>query len=116
MITLGINAVYHDSAACLVRDGRVLAAAEEERFTRIKHGKRPLPFTAWELPYHAIDYCLAAAGIDLAEVDHVAYSFDPKLLLEQPSTTRPSRCRSSRAPIRRSSSGPRRGSRSSWPT
>ena len=55
MITLGINAVYHDSAACLVRDGRVVAAAEEERFTRIKHGKRPLPFTTWELPYHAID-------------------------------------------------------------
>jgi carbamoyltransferase len=83
MITLGINAVYHDSAACLVRDGRVLAAAEEERFTRIKHGKRPLPFTTWELPYHAVDYCLAAAGIDLAEVDHIAYSFNPKLLLKQ---------------------------------
>ncbi|HVL35623.1 MAG TPA: carbamoyltransferase N-terminal domain-containing protein, partial [Burkholderiales bacterium] len=81
MITLGINAVYHDPAACLVRDGRVLAAAEEERFTRIKHGKRPLPFTTWELPYHAIDYCLATADIDLTEVDQVAYSFNPKLLL-----------------------------------
>ena len=82
MITLGINAVYHDSAACLVRDGRVIAAAEEERFTRIKHGKRPLPFTTWELPYNAVDYCLAAAGVDLAEVDHVAYSFQPSLLLK----------------------------------
>jgi carbamoyltransferase len=82
MITLGINSVFHDSAACLVKDGEVLAAAEEERFTRIKHGKRPLPFTVWELPHHAIDYCLAAAGIELAEVDHVAYSFDPSLLLE----------------------------------
>jgi carbamoyltransferase len=82
MITLGINAVYHDSAACLVRDGRVVAAVEEERFTRIKHGKRPLPFTTWELPYHAVDYCLATAGIDLAEVDRVAYSFNPKLLLK----------------------------------
>jgi carbamoyltransferase len=82
MLTLGINAVYHDSAACLVRDGEVLAAAEEERFTRIKHGKRPLPFTTWELPYHAIDYCLAAAGIELADLDHVAYSFSPKLLLK----------------------------------
>ncbi len=82
MRTLGINAVYHDSAACLVEDGRVVAAAEEERFTRIKHGKRPLPFTTWELPYHAVDFCLAAAGIDLAEVDHVAYSFNPKLLLK----------------------------------
>ena len=82
MRTLGINAVYHDSAACLVEDGRVVAAAEEERFTRIKHGKRPLPFTTWELPYHAVDFCLAAAGIDLADVDHVAYSFNPKLLLK----------------------------------
>jgi carbamoyltransferase len=81
MITLGINAVYHDSAACLVRDGRVVAAAEEERFTRIKHGKRPLPFTTWELPYHAIDYCLGAAGIELADVDQVAYSFDPRKLI-----------------------------------
>jgi len=77
MITLGINAAFHDSAAALVVDGEVVAAAEEERFTRIKHGKRPVPFTAWELPFHAIDYCLAEAGVTLAEVDHVAYSFDP---------------------------------------
>jgi carbamoyltransferase len=81
MLTLGINAVYHDSAACLVRDGQVVAAAEEERFTRIKHGKRPLPFTTWELPYNAIDYCLAAAGVELADLDHVAYSYDPSLQL-----------------------------------
>ncbi|HEX7079857.1 MAG TPA: carbamoyltransferase C-terminal domain-containing protein [Gammaproteobacteria bacterium] len=82
MYTLGINAAYHDTSACLVRDGRVIAAAEDERFTRIKHGKRPLPFTAWELPYHAIDYCLAHAGIELADIDRVAYSYDPRLLLE----------------------------------
>jgi carbamoyltransferase len=83
MLTLGINAVFHDSAACLVQDGRVVAAAEEERFTRIKHGKRPLPFTTWELPYHAIDYCLGAAGVELADLDHVAYSYDPKVLLQE---------------------------------
>jgi carbamoyltransferase len=82
MITLGINAVFHDSAACLVRDGAVIAAAEEERFTRIKHGKRPLPFTTWELPFHAVDYCLGAAGIELGDVDHVAYSYDPGVLLK----------------------------------
>lgn len=82
MITLGINAVFHDPAACLVRDGRVIAAAEEERFTRIKHGKRPLPFTTWELPWHAIDYCLREADVDLAEVDHVAYSYDPSIQLQ----------------------------------
>lgn len=77
MITLGLNAAFHDSAASLVVDGVAVAAAEEERFTRIKHAKRPVPFTAWELPFHAIDFCLAHAGVQLADVDHVAYSFDP---------------------------------------
>jgi carbamoyltransferase len=81
MYTLGINAAFHDPAACLVRDGIVLAAAEEERFTHIKHGKRPVPFSAYELPYHAIDFCLAQTGIRLADVDHVAYSYDPSVLL-----------------------------------
>jgi carbamoyltransferase len=83
MYTLGINAAYHDSAACLVSDGQVLAAAEEERFTHIKHGKRPIPFSAYELPFHAIDYCLREAGITLAEINHVAYSYEPFLLLGQ---------------------------------
>src|SRR3954471_23910074 len=81
MYTLGINAAYHDSAACLVRDGVVVAAAEEERFTHIKHGKRPVPFSTWELPFHAIDFCLGKAGIHLRDVDHVAYSFAPAQLL-----------------------------------
>lgn len=81
MYTLGINAVFHDPAACLVKDGVVVAAAEEERFTHIKHGKRPVPFSTWELPYNAIDYCLKEAGIHLRDVEHVAYSFDPNLLL-----------------------------------
>lgn len=80
MYTMGINAAYHDSSACLVKDGIVHAAAEEERFTRVKHGKRPVPFTAWELPFHAIDYCLEAAGIALANVNHIAYSYEPGLL------------------------------------
>lgn len=83
MYTLGINAAFHDCSAALVRDGTVLAAAEEERFTRIKHGKRPVPFSAWQLPYHAIDYCLAEAGCRLAEVDHIAYAFDPRLLTSE---------------------------------
>jgi carbamoyltransferase len=81
MVTLGINAAFHDSAAALVIDGEVIAASEEERFTRIKHGKRPLPFTAWELPFNAIDDCLKQAGLTLAEVDHVAYSYDPQRFL-----------------------------------
>jgi carbamoyltransferase len=81
MYTLGVNAAFHDPAACLVRDGVVVAAAEDERFTHVKHGKRPVPFTTWELPHHAIDFCLRQAGIALKDVDHVAYSFDPWLLL-----------------------------------
>jgi carbamoyltransferase len=81
MYTLGINAVYHDSAACLVKDGDVIAAAEEERFTRKKHAKRPIPFSTYELPYYAIDYCLKTAGIHLKDIDHVAYSYDPYQLL-----------------------------------
>ncbi|HSI82385.1 MAG TPA: carbamoyltransferase C-terminal domain-containing protein [Candidatus Methylacidiphilales bacterium] len=81
MYTLGINAAFHDPAACLVRDGHIIAAAEDERFTHIKHGKRPTPFTAYELPFHAIEYCLREAGITLKDVDHIGYSFDPFLLL-----------------------------------
>lgn len=81
MHTLGINAAFHDCAAALVKDGTVIAAAEEERFTRVKHSKRPVPFSTWQLPFNAIDYCLATAGIDLKDVDHIAYSFDPSLLL-----------------------------------
>jgi len=83
MYTLGINAAFHDPSACIIRDGQLLAAAEEERFTHIKHGKRPIPFTAYELPFHAIDYCLGVAGIHLKDVDHIAYSFDPRRLLDR---------------------------------
>lgn len=82
MHTLGINAAYHDCSAVIVHDGIVLGAAEEERFTRIKHGKRPVPFSTWQLPFHAIDYCLREAGIGLTDVDHVAYAFDPWVMLD----------------------------------
>ena len=81
MYTLGINAAFHDPSACLVKDGQVIAAAEDERFTHVKHGKRPVPFTTYFLPHHAIDYCLKEAGIKLNQVDHVAYSFNPHILL-----------------------------------
>ena len=80
MYILGINAVFHDSSACILQDGKLLAAAEEERFTHIKHGKRPIPFSTYQLPYHAIDYCLRVAGIHLNDVDQIAYSFDPGIL------------------------------------
>ncbi len=80
MYTLGINAVYRDAAACLVEDGKVVAAVEEERFTRVRLAARPLVSAAGELPYHAVDYCLRAANIRLGDLDHVAYSFDPAQL------------------------------------
>ncbi|PLK42481.1 carbamoyltransferase C-terminal domain-containing protein [Emticicia sp. TH156] len=80
MYTLGINAAFHDSAAVLIKDGQIIAAAEEERFTHIKHGKRPLPFSAYEIPYHAIDYCLKTTDIHLNDIENFAYSFDPELL------------------------------------
>lgn len=83
MYTLGINAAFHDSAACLVKNGTILAAAEEERFTRIKHGKRPEPFSAYELPFHAIEYCLRTAGVPLRAVQNVAYSFNPFPLIQR---------------------------------
>jgi carbamoyltransferase len=83
MYTLGINAVFHDSAACILKDGKLLAAAEEERFTHIKHGKRPIPFSTYELPFHAIDYCLKVADIHLNDVDDIAYSFNPYKLLNK---------------------------------
>ncbi|NIH84198.1 carbamoyltransferase family protein [Amycolatopsis granulosa] len=80
MRILGINAVFHDPAAALVVDGRVVAAAEEERFSRRKHGKRPVPFATWELPEQAARWCLAESGIEPSELDAVGYSYDPDLV------------------------------------
>jgi carbamoyltransferase len=81
MRVLGINAVFHDPASALVVDGRTVAAAEEERFTRRKHGKRPVPFSAWELPEESARWCLREAGLTPQNLDAVAYSFDPGLCL-----------------------------------
>jgi len=79
MRVLGVNAIFHDPSAAMVVDGHVVAAAEEERFSRRKHGKRPVPFAAWELPEQAAAWCLREAGIVPGELDAVAYSFDPGL-------------------------------------
>ena len=72
---LGISAFYHDSAAALVEDGRIVAAAQEERFSRRKHDAR--------FPRNAIDYCLAEAGLRLADIDHVAFYDKPFLKFER---------------------------------
>jgi carbamoyltransferase len=79
MRVLGVNALFHDPAAALVVDGRTVAAAEEERFSRRKHGKRPLPFSAWELPELSARWCLERAGLTPADLDAVAYSYDAAL-------------------------------------
>src|ERR1700745_1033061 len=69
MIILGLNAYHADSAACLFVDGKLVAAAEEERFRRIKH---------WAgLPTQAIDYCLREAGLTINKVDHIAINRQP---------------------------------------
>jgi carbamoyltransferase len=79
---LGLNAVFHDPAAALVVDGVTVAAAEEERFSRRKHGKPPVAFSAWELPERSMAWCLAEAGIEPGELDAVAYSYDPDLAFQ----------------------------------
>lgn len=65
MYILGISSFYHDSAAAIIKDGVVVAAAEEERFNRIKHSS--------QFPYEAVAFCLKKAKITIDEVDHVAY-------------------------------------------
>ena len=75
MRVLGISAFYHDSAAALVRDGEIVAAAQEERFTRKKHDSR--------FPHHALDCCLSEAGIGLDQVDLVAFYDKPLLKFER---------------------------------
>ena len=81
MRVLGINAVFHDPAAALVVDGRVVACAEEERFSRRKHGKTPVPFSTWELPEQAARWCLGEGGLEPGELDAIAYSYDPALAM-----------------------------------
>ncbi len=72
---LGISAFYHDSAAALVVDGVIVAAAQEERFTRIKHDHG--------FPQHAVDYCLRVAGLTAEQVDHVVFYEKPLLKFER---------------------------------
>ncbi|MGZ5153903.1 MAG: carbamoyltransferase N-terminal domain-containing protein, partial [Burkholderiales bacterium] len=81
MKVLGINAVFHDTSAALVADGTIVAAAEEERFNRRKHGKTCVPFSAWELPEHSARWCLERAGLRPNQIDAIAYSYDPSLAL-----------------------------------
>ena len=75
MNILGISAFYHDSAACLVRDGEIIAAAQEERFTRKKHD--------FNFPTNAVEYCLKEAGISAEELDYVGFYDKPFIKFER---------------------------------
>ncbi len=74
---LGLNAIYHEAAACLLRGAELIAIAEEERFNRIKHGKKVLTDNPDEFPLESIEYCLRQAGIEMGDVDHIGYSAVP---------------------------------------
>lgn len=84
-----MNAVFHDPAAALVVDGEIVAAAEEERFSRRKHGKQAVPFSTWEMPERSARWCLEAAGIGADELDAVTYSYEPALLSPPPAPSPP---------------------------
>ena len=73
--SLGISAFYHDSAAAIARDHEIVAAAQEERFSRRKHDPR--------FPRHAIDYCLGEAFLEPGELDAVIFYDDPLLTLDR---------------------------------
>lgn len=75
MNILGISALYHDSAACLVIDGAIIAAAQEERFTRIKHDM--------SMPVNAIRYCLKEASLEAEDIDIVVFYDNPLYTLDR---------------------------------
>jgi carbamoyltransferase len=75
MYLLGISCFFHDAAACLLKDGLVVAASQEERFSRVKHD--------WRLPVQAIDSCLASEGITINDVEAIAYHEKPFLKFER---------------------------------
>lgn len=75
MYILGISAFYHDSAACLIKDGNILAAAQEERFTRIKHDS--------SFPINSIKFCLTYAGISIDQVNYIGFYEKPHLKFER---------------------------------
>ena len=72
---LGISAFYHDSAACIIKDGEIIAAAQEERFTRKKHDS--------SYPYNAVEFVLNFSNLKLSQVDHIVFFEKPFLKFER---------------------------------
>ncbi len=75
---LGINSAYHESSACLLKDGKIIGFVEEERFNRKKHAKTAQVNNPDELPLNAINYCTNQANIKIKDIDYFCYSFFPK--------------------------------------
>src|ERR1035441_6603611 len=80
---LGINSTYHEPSACLIRNGEIVAAAEEERFNRMRHGKPANLLNPHELPTGAIRFCLDTAGIAAQDLEAIGFSFMPQKRLGQ---------------------------------
>ena len=80
---LGINSVYHESSACIIKNGETIAAVEEERFNRVKHGKKSLIYNPHILPVNAINFCFDFAGITWEDISYIGFSFDPKTRFEK---------------------------------
>lgn len=80
---LGLNSAYHESSVCLIKDGQIVAIAEEERFNRKKHAKPARVDSSDELPLEALNYCLNKVGISFEEIDYVGYSLNPKVRLNR---------------------------------
>ena len=75
MNILGLSAFYHDSAACLLKDGEIIAAAQEERFTRKKHDA--------SFPKNAVEFCLQKGGIQVSDLDYVGFYDKPFIKFER---------------------------------
>ena len=78
---LGINSVYHESSACLIKNSQLVIAIEEERLNRIKHAKPAKLDNPHILPLKSIQLCLDTAGISFQDIDLIGYSFNPEKCL-----------------------------------
>ena len=75
MLVLGISSFYHDSGAALVKDGKILSAVQEERFTRIKHDN--------SFPYNSINHCLKENKLKIEDIDEIVFYENPKLKMDR---------------------------------
>ena len=80
---LGLNSAYHESSVCLIKNGEIIAVAEEERFNRKKHGKPARVDNPDELPINSINYCLNKVGISFNKIDYIGFSLNPKERFEK---------------------------------